>query len=72
MYRCAREKVPPISDMLLLDSATQIAYKIRTKKVIIRGIMLMDSNILHFHCAFMFNIYCFHTIVFKYQVLQVL
>ncbi|KAK4873935.1 hypothetical protein RN001_013295 [Aquatica leii] len=33
IYGTTGEKMPPIKDLLLLESATSIAYKIRTKKV---------------------------------------
>ncbi|XP_045477712.1 fatty-acid amide hydrolase 2 [Harmonia axyridis] len=33
MYRYSSQKSPPFLDLLLLDSVTQLAYKIRTRKV---------------------------------------
>nr|CAD7577834.1 unnamed protein product [Timema californicum] len=33
IYRGPGEQLPPIQDLLLLDSASALAYKIRTRKI---------------------------------------
>lgn len=35
IYYGSKQKVPPISNMLLLESASSLAFKIRTQKVIL-------------------------------------
>ncbi|CAG2068983.1 unnamed protein product [Timema podura] len=52
IYRSPGEQLPPIQDLLLLDSASALAYKIRTRKCLKPYLCnLFSFNVEHFLAA---------------------